>query len=145
MQYVVHYTDVNRTYSVLKSVHRISTRDCSAPAVIAMTYGHCTSCLRHDIILHFTPSQPHWKNIQPHWKFIQPTNISPTPSTLQQPQQHIRITPLKSDALNGDVTGGRLLEAKRVQEQETLTENKHTTQCETIPVPDFVANSMVFT
>ena len=33
----------------------------------------------------------------------------------------------------------RLLEAKRVQEQGTLPENKHATQCETIPVPDFVA------
>ena len=33
----------------------------------------------------------------------------------------------------------RLLEAKRVLEQETLPENKHTTQCETIPVPNFVA------
>ena len=33
----------------------------------------------------------------------------------------------------------RLLEGKRVREQETLPENKHTTQCETIPVPDFVA------
>ena len=85
------------------------------PAVIAVTYGHCTSCLRHDIFLHFTPSQPHWKNIQPHWKFIQPhqyfTNpihITTTPTTLQQPQQHIRITPLKSNAFNGDVTGGSI-------------------------------------
>ena len=33
----------------------------------------------------------------------------------------------------------RLLEAKRVREQETLPENKHTTQCETILVPDLVA------
>ena len=33
----------------------------------------------------------------------------------------------------------RLLEAKRVREQETLPENKHTTRWDTIPVPDFVA------
>ena len=64
-----------------------------------MTYGHCTSCLRHDIFLHLHP-------LNPTGNLSNPTNISPTPSTLQQPQQHIRITPLKSNAFNGDSTGG---------------------------------------